>query len=359
MFEITISGANEITFPNISAWGWEIALYLFLGGLVAGLMILGGAFRLFGSRRFERASALGDLVALPLLGLGMLLLFIDLSSKVNVWRLYTTFQISSPMSWGSWILLLAMILLALRFIARLPSPRPVVLFGVRLFQPAPPSPVAGGEGQDAHDDRTATATCAYPVDETREALHTPAAVERGWWLLNSVALLAKRWERPQAALGILLGIGVGFYTGVLLSAMEARPLWNSAALAPLFLASGLASGIAFLCLFTDEDEHIRLVPFSMAICGIELLLIAAYALTIALGSESARSAGAILFGGAFGVMFWGIVVFIGLLVPATVEALGALRHSILLPARVPPVMKLAGGVTLRFVIVYAGLRCFM
>ena len=366
MYEYTVAGANAIAFPNLSTWGWEIAMYLFLGGMVAGLMILGGMFRLSGSLQFEASAVLSDLVGLPLLGVGMLLLFMDLSSKVNVWRLYTTFQVASPMSWGSWILLLAMALLALRLISRLPAPRPIMLFGTPLFRPIAPPPIAGGESQDVtktspHTDQAARRQLVLPTDGMRkETLPKPGVIEKSWRLLRSIALYAKRWERPQAALCIILGIGVGFYTGVLLSSIEARPLWSSVALAPLFLVSGLASAVAFLCLFMRKEEHTQLVPLSITICGLELLLILAFALTITSGSEVARHAAPILFGGAFGALFWGIVVFVGVIAPAMLETLGLLRHSTTpLSARLSPLMKLAGGLTLRFVVVYAGLRCFL
>ena len=41
--------------------------------------------------------------------------------------------------------------------------------------------------------------------------------------------------------GLRFGIALGIYTGILLSAMVARPLWNSAILGPLFLFSGLSA----------------------------------------------------------------------------------------------------------------------
>ena len=45
---------------------------------------------------------------------------------------------------------------------------------------------------------------------------------------------------------IVLGVGLGIYTGILLNTMVARPLWNSAILGPLFLFSGLSAGAAMM-----------------------------------------------------------------------------------------------------------------
>ena len=303
MPEITISGANEITYPILSTWGWQIAAYLFLGGVVAGLLILGGAFRVRGGAGFSRATLVGDLSGLPLLSVGMLLLLADLADKLNVWRLYVTVQLSSPMSWGSWILLLTMALLALRFVSAIP---------VRW---------------------------------------KPVQLLRG---------LARTYDRALAVVGVVLGIAVGVYTGVLLSSISARPLWDSAALPFLFLASGLAGGGAFLCLFLPEKEHRRLVPFSIGICVVELAVILVYATTMSGGSDASRRAAGLLFSGTYGWLFWGVIVFLGLLVPATVETLDLLDRRVrYVPARFLPVLKLLGGATLRFVIVYAGLLSFI
>lgn len=342
MPEITIAGANEISFPSLAVWGWEVAFYLFLGGLVAGLMIMGGLFRLSGNRRFESSATVSDLLGLPLLSIGMLLLLLDLSSRGNVWRLYSTFQVTSPMSWGSWILLLTMAFLAVRFLSAVPAPRPLLTRGD--WVPPNTSPGERKAGRPAPSLIRSIALL----------------LEQGWSELHAIALLVRRHERLMATGGILLGVAIGFYTGLLLSSMPARPLWNSAVLAPLFLVSGLASGAAFLCLFMREEEHTRLIPFVISICGIEAMLILAYILNLAFGSEAAQNAGRLLLGGAFGALFWGVVVLVGLLVPVLVEVPVVLRRRVLpIPKLVPPILKLAGGVTLRFVIVYAGMLSFV
>ena len=40
MLEITSTRHNPMVDPVLSVWGWEIPVYLFVGGLVAGMMIL-------------------------------------------------------------------------------------------------------------------------------------------------------------------------------------------------------------------------------------------------------------------------------------------------------------------------------
>src|SRR5512132_2343661 len=101
MLELVQTRHNPLVDPALAVWGWEIAVYLFLGGLVAGLMILSGYLQL---RRTPpaRSTTILPYIAIVLLTAGMLALFLDLEHKLSVWRVYTTFQPRSPMSWGSW-----------------------------------------------------------------------------------------------------------------------------------------------------------------------------------------------------------------------------------------------------------------
>jgi formate-dependent nitrite reductase membrane component NrfD len=105
--EITINRHNPHIDPTLSLWRWEIPVYLFLGGLTAGILILSGILYLMKKEdRFPFATKLAPIFAPPFLALGMLFLFMDLEHKLYVWRLYLTFQWTSPMSWGSWVLIL-------------------------------------------------------------------------------------------------------------------------------------------------------------------------------------------------------------------------------------------------------------
>ena len=42
MLETTITRHNPLIDPSLHVWSWEIPVYLFAGGIVAGMMILGG-----------------------------------------------------------------------------------------------------------------------------------------------------------------------------------------------------------------------------------------------------------------------------------------------------------------------------
>ena len=56
--ETVVSRRNPQIDPHLSIWGWEIPVYLFLGGLVAGLLVLSGIFFGFASINMAIASAM-------------------------------------------------------------------------------------------------------------------------------------------------------------------------------------------------------------------------------------------------------------------------------------------------------------
>ena len=316
MSEIELTGCNEVVAcPILDTWGWEVAAYLFLGGLVGGMMIAGAVLRMRRGQAFAERIRVADFVALPALGLGLLLLFADLANRWNAWRFFTTIQLSSPMSWGSWILLMAGVLLVLRLLVHLPG----------------------------------TQAPANLPRFVRAALRLGADVgER----------LAKRTVAVDVA-SILIGASLAFYTGMLLSTIPARPLWDSVALAPLFLVSGMTAGGAFFCLGANDDQKRTLAPATLSLCGLELGLIAAFIFTMASVTEAGQ-ARELLVSGGFGVGFWLLVVGVGLLVPATIEAIELARRKVPgLLSKAAPYLKLTGAAALRFIVVVAGLQSFV
>src|SRR5512143_111540 len=103
MHELDIARHSRFVDPQLHVWGWEIPVYLFLGGMAAGAMILSSLLAL---RREERSPAARwlALAAPALVSLGMGALLLDLAHKLHVWRFYLAFRWTSPMSWGAWIL---------------------------------------------------------------------------------------------------------------------------------------------------------------------------------------------------------------------------------------------------------------
>jgi formate-dependent nitrite reductase membrane component NrfD len=290
--------------PALQIWGWEIPVYLFLGGMVAGMMILTGYFVLRSRSRQEPCSCtVLPLLSLLLLSAGMLALFLDLEYKIHAWRMYATFKPASPMSWGSWILLFV-----------------------------------------------------YPVLIALALANPPAWVRRRW---PAVTRWSDRVQGSPLALrsiggaGIVLGIMLGIYTGILLGAFGARPLWNSPLLGPLFLLSGLSSAAALVHMIArDVAERELLAKADIAFLTAELAVIGLFVLGLVTSTRAHMEAAGLILSGTYAPAFWVLVVGAGILLPLAVQTL-AVRHRVA-HTPVAPILVIAGGVVLRFVIVSAG-----
>ncbi len=304
MTDLVSTRANHLVDPTLHVWAWQIPAYLFLGGLVAGMMAISGWF-LF-SDRHRRADSVAYLLpglGIVLLSLGMLALFLDLEHKLYVWRLYVAFQPASPMSWGAWILVAVYPALLANLVLRLPA-----WLGDR-----------------------APALAAWSEAWNRDA----------------------RLVRAVAATNMVLGGALGIYTGILLSTLGARPLWNSALLGPLFLASGLSSAAALVHMVAKERaESEFLARADNRFLQAELALLALFLIGLVTSTRVHAEAAGLVLGGPYTSVFWVGVVGIGIAVPLFVQTLAVghrVRHT-----PVAPVLVLAGGLLLRIVIVYAG-----
>ncbi len=310
--EITVNRHNHLIDPHLDVWGWEIAGYLFLGGLVAGLMVFGAALLRKQGEAAPRALRWSPFLAPVLLSLGMFFLFLDLENKENVLRFYLALRPTSPMSWGAWILVLiypATIALGLAGLTEAESER---LASLRVMQ------------------RTRLATALR-------------------WVRRAVAPHRERLLGASVALGVALGL----YTGILLGTLQARPLWSSAVLGPLFLVSGLSTGAALLMLLpVRHSDHESLRRWDVWLIGSELALLAFFLLDQAGGGARGGAQLARFMGGDLTAVFWTFVVFAGLVVPASLELLEKRRR--LLPTVAAPLLILAGGFVLRWVMVFGG-----
>lgn len=299
MNELVVSRHSHLVDPTLHVWGWQVPVYLFLGGLSAGVMIVSALLAARG--RPSRTARLLALSAPALVAAGMFALMLDLEHPSHVLRFYLAFRPTSPMSWGAWILLGVFPVTTLFGISQLDSPDVPKLPGLAVL-----------------------------------------------W----------RWTQPRGrALGratLGLGVALGLYTGILLSTLSARPLWGSALLGPLFLASGLSTGIAWLLLFRlREDERHVLALWDRWAIFVELALLGLFLLGLATGGASSRAAAGLLLGdGRFTAIFWALVVIAGLLVPLLL-ARSTERRGLALPA-IAPVLVLSGGFALRWVLVAAG-----
>jgi formate-dependent nitrite reductase membrane component NrfD len=308
-FELVSTAHSPATDPRLHVWGWEIPVYLFLGGFTAGIMVLSG-WALWKGRRnlrphttFALASSGLFMLGLAAISLGMLALLLDLSHKPYVIRLYLTFEPASPMSWGSWILLLVYPVLAAGVLL---DPPKVLLRYVPALRPA--------------------------VD---------------WMEASPLA------RHAVGFVSIVTGVALGIYTGILLSALGARPLWSSGLLGPLFLVSGLSTAAAFAHWASPEpEERVHLAWLDNLFLATELGLIVLLLVGLASSTGAHAEAARLLLGGPYTAVFWVGVVGLGILLPLVVQSLAVTHRIIHTP--IAPVLVMLGGLALRFVIVAAG-----
>lgn len=301
--------ANDLIDPSLHIWTWEVAMYLFLGGVTAGIMIFAAAIALL--KRDETAPFAATRLAIlaPIvLSLGMTTLFLDLEHKLYVYRFYTAFKVLSPMSWGAWILILIYPVSILQILSTLRR-------GV---------PQAAG-----FIDRYAASRAVIDWCERRRRE------------ISLVALPA----------GVLLGV----YTAILLSAFSARPFWNTGVLAPLFLVSGLSTAAALVALLTrDHGERAWFTRIDIVLIVLELALVALFIINLATGSaKQIEALDCCVMGGPYTFAFWVLFVGIGLLIPLVLEIMEmrGLGKPLALTAAV---LVLFGGYTLRHVMVEVG-----
>ena len=194
--ELFISGRNIPNIdPYLQVWHWPISVDLFLGGLAAGILFFSSVITLMGkAKEYEGAVKYATLVPPIALSLGLMALIYDLTHPLYSYQLYKTLRIESPMSLGSWVMLL-----------------------------------------------TTPLSYLWVLTYYSEYVRNPSKRIR---ILSKLEEILVPYRRTMAYALIPLSITLGIYTGILLSAFNARPLWNNAILGPLFLTSGLTTGAA-------------------------------------------------------------------------------------------------------------------
>lgn len=312
----------------VLTWKWELIIYLWIAGIAGGAYFSAFMINAVTRNKYPQLPKIATFIGVPLVLLGSLLLVVDLGEQLRAWHLFTRFRLGSPMSMGSWILLLYA-LLGLVMIA---------LWWVRSFEP--------GEVR-----LTVISGLASIIRPAAPAVRVLAWIE----LVLAVLLVA--------------------YTGVLLSATN-QPLWGGILLLPaLFVASAVSTGMALLVLvlrtgfgslvdmlFGGEGESLpsetlHIVGVSSLILGlVELVVLIGYLLWLAFFSSAAgASALLVLLTGSMSLVFWGGVVLVGLLIPlilefASLKGREAVVGSMLASAS----LVLLGGLFLRAAVLLAG-----
>jgi formate-dependent nitrite reductase membrane component NrfD len=200
-----IGAPSSTWFSAAPHWGWLITLYFFIGGLAGGSYFVAALIDLFGRREDRPLAHLGYYVAFPGVALSGLLLTIDLGRPLRFWHMLIEsntyrpmFKYWSPMSIGSWLLMMFGFFAFLSFLAAL--------------------------AEDGWIERPALRRLRAPAG--------PGIV---------VTLL-----------GGLAGFYVAGYTGVLL-AVTNRPIWSDTPLlGMLFITSAASTSTALLILLAQK-----------------------------------------------------------------------------------------------------------
>ncbi len=315
--ELTITGANAITFPTLHIWDWRVAIYLFLGGLTGGLMTMSAVANLRPGKVVPRDQPCCwriPLIAPILLSVGMFFLFLDLELKSHMYWFYLTFKPLSPMSWGSWILVLIY--------------PPMILY----------------------------AFAAIP-DELK------AEMKDGFF--KRVADAMRPYLLKLARVNFVFGIMLTIYTGILLSTFVARPLWNSAILPVLFLVSGMSTGTALMIIMARKNEvklFFTKVDIWLIFAEIMVLLLLFYGHYT---SDAVHRNAIMPFFTASHQFFpyFLSIVTLGIVLPLAIvlkflEVSGEHSHELTASGKflmnASAVMVLIGGLVIRFALVYAG-----
>lgn len=303
--ELIVSGRmNPKVDPFLHAWGWEIPLYLFLGGLAAGILFFAALYTIQGKEKeYPTAVKIAPFIVPLLLVLGLGALFLDLHHKLYFWRLYTTIKLQSPMSWGAWTLMII-----------------------------------------------------TPLSFVWAALHIKELFPNWDWKYDWLKDIVKFLNKNKIALAwimLIYSVILGIYTGILFSAFNARPLWNTSILGPLFLSSGMSAGAAvIIALAKDHKERLMFAKIDLGLIGVELFLIIHMFMGFLASTQVQIDAAKLFLGGPYTAPFWIFVVFLGMIVPAFLEILEIRKFKI--PVIIPVLLVLFGSIMLRFIISYAG-----
>ncbi|MFH0842464.1 MAG: NrfD/PsrC family molybdoenzyme membrane anchor subunit [Bacteroidota bacterium] len=303
--ELIVSGRmNNMVDPHLHVWHWQIPLYLFLGGMAAGILVLSALYYIRGKEKeYRTAVRIAPFLAPVLLVIGLFALLLDLRHKMYFWQLYTNIKLQSPMSWGAWTLMVI-----------------------------------------------------TPVSFIWSAINIRDIFPNWDWKYKWLKILEEffnRYKKPLAWVMLIYALILGIYTGILLSAFNARPLWNTSILGPLFLVSGLSAGTAVtLVISKDHAERKRFAQIDLMLIAIELFLIVHMFMGFLASTQVQIDAANLFLGGPYTMSFWIFVVILGMVVPALLEIMELRRFKV--PVLIPALLVIFGSLMLRFIIVYAG-----
>jgi protein NrfD len=282
-------------------WGWLIALYFFFGGLAGGCYFLAVLIDLFGGPEDRPLARLGHYIAFPCIVISGFLLTVDLTRPERFWHMLIQsntfkpiFKPWSPMSLGSWALLIFGFFAFVSFIGALTEDRRLQWSAGRKLRPP------------------------------------------------------ERLGLVVSIIGGLFGFYVAGYTGVLLSVTN-RPIWSDTPLLGMLFIVSAASTSAALLMLLAQRYGWRGLPGVAAlermdgmVLALELLVLIAVMVSLGPALRAWLNA-------------WGlllvIVVLVGLIAPLVLSW----RHRRVPNATLATVatLVLVGGFLLRLLVIFS------
>jgi protein NrfD len=296
-----MNGIPSSTFMSAPPdWGWLIASYFFFGGLAGGCYFLAALIDLAGDPEDRPLARLGYYIAFPCVVISGLLLTLDLGKPLRFWHMLIEsntyrpmFKPWSPMSVGSWALLIFGVFSLVSFIGAL-------------------------------------------IEDNRFDWPAGRRIRRPGVLSRAIAVI-----------GGLLGIYVAGYTGVLL-AVTNRPIWSDTPLLGLLFVVSAASISAALMILLAR----KTVPTAPAVESLHRIDTWVVALEFLVLIVFMISLGPVFRAwlNAWGLLLL-VVIVIGMLAPLALY----LRRTWLgeLSTQTAAVLVLLGGFLLRVVIVFS------
>lgn len=297
------------------AWGFPVALYLFVGGMCAAAFYVGVFADIFSKGKLRDLARLGSYCVLVPIVIGLLMLVVDLGHPFRFWHLIfqvypemrVVFEPSAVMSWGVWVL---------------------IIF-------------------------TCICGVAYPLFWLAEE---PFAKK-----LPILPLFAGK-EKIRKLLGIMglpFSLGVAAYTGVLLAASSV-PVWSSTPLLPaLFIVSATSTGMAaimVMMVLTKHNDHEAMAKLERGdntLIFIEIAVVIALLLAVLFAAPSVETLKNLLIG-SYAVFFWVGFIITGLLLPMMIQRFGfKQRNAGTGLALASSLLVLFGGFFLRYIMLMA------
>jgi formate-dependent nitrite reductase membrane component NrfD len=313
-------------------WNWIVAIDIFAAGLSAGAFIISATAYFLGKEKYENMTRIGAYIAPFPVIVGILALIYDLERPQLFWKLFLTFRPTSVMSLGSWLLLFFSIFSVAHFYLWLP--------------------------------------------ERFDYLKIIQAIESNKFLNRFRGNNLTKIRGLVAGFGIPISIGVGIYTGVLLGALTARPFWNNPMLPMLFLISAMMTGSASICFvgcfvkgfrgmsreqINTNKFMIHSIDFTLMVFSIIAIFL--FILGLYVSPRSSAEAVHLIMGGEFTLLFWTLVVGVGILLPLALEVYELIPHYIGQAelrehnpwiSGIITTSVLIGGFAMRYVVIYAG-----